>query len=139
MKTRDFIRQRFNLRTTKTSCSSVISDDNGNIFSYGFHYPLLFTVGDKIVRNVSGYSNTTQRHILWSRDVDDAIDIHAPDGFRLSSDDAVNLAALLKSQRNYISRLQEQMDAKKRKDTMVYKLLELEHARATANLAALVY
>lgn len=138
MTTREFIYKRFYLETNKTSCSSVLSDSDGNIYSYGYHYPLLFTVADKTIRNVKGYSNTTQRHIMRSRDVP-AIDVHVPRGFRLTSDDAVNLTALLKGQREYVNDLHEQLKSKKRKDTQVYRLLERQYAVAVANLAQLTY
>ncbi len=136
MTTRQFISKNFGVSGTKRTCSSVFADSDGNIYSYGYHYPLLFTVNGRTIRNTRGYSSTTDRHILWSRDVE-AIDVVAPYHFRLSGDDVVDMTVLLKSQREYIADLQKQMDAKKRKDTQVYKWLEHKHTKAVVNLAKL--
>lgn len=137
MTTRDFIYKKFYGYTNATSCSSVFGDSDGTIYSYGYHYPLLFTVKGKTVRNVTGYSNTTARHIHWSRDVD-AIDIVAGGGFRLSSDDETNYNKLVESQRKYVQRLADKLASKKRKDTQVYKWLEHDYLQAANNLKELL-
>lgn len=133
MTTREFITARFYLNTNKQSCSSVTSDSKGNIYSYGYHYPLLFELNGKNIRNVRGYSSTTQRHILWSRDVD-AIDIHAPAYYRLSD----GIEPLIKSQTEYVQGLKKQLDSKKRKDTQVYHSLYNEYIKAATNLMAIM-
>lgn len=133
MTTRDFITARFYLNTSRTSCSSVMSDSQGNIYSYGYHYPLLFTLNGKNIRNVRGYSSTTGRHILWSRDVD-AIDIHAPAGYRLSD----GIQPLIDSQTKYVQSLKSEMDAKVRKNTQVYEYLKARYIKASVNLMELI-
>lgn len=37
--------------------------DGKHVYSYGEHYPLLVSVGDSWIVNISGYSNTTSKHI----------------------------------------------------------------------------
>lgn len=135
MTTREFITKAFNGETRKRECSSVFID-GGAIYSYGYHYPLLFKVKGKTVRNVTGYSNTTARHIMWSRDVE-AIDIHAGYRFRLrgTEDDIFN--DLVEGQMHYINELKDQMHSKKRKDTLVYGNLQRMHDEACDNLAQL--
>lgn len=72
MTTRDFIRKNFTVVAGDTRhCSSVIADSHGNIYSYGPHYPLLFTAGGLKFRNVRGYSATTGKHIGWAWDLAD--------------------------------------------------------------------
>lgn len=75
MTSREFIQRQFgNADGESKTLSSIFKDGKGNIYSYGSHYPLLFSVGGLNFRNNVGYSNTTGRHISWSRDVD-AIDV----------------------------------------------------------------
>lgn len=135
MTTRQFITNAFTNRKDG-KCSSVFAE-NGDVYSYGYHYPLLFRVGGKAIRNVRGYSNTTQRHIMWSRDVE-AIDIHAPYSFRLVGDDSAILRNLRDGQKAYIASIEEAMAAKKRKDTQVYKWLQFDLDRANENLVKLM-
>lgn len=135
MTTREFINKAWNGETRKRECSSVFIDGDA-IYSYGYHYPLLFKVGGKTVRNVTGYSNTTARHIHWSRDVE-AIDIHAGYRFKLRGTDDEIMADLVEGQTHYINELKNQMQAKKRKDTQVYKWLEYNLNKACDNLARL--
>lgn len=131
MTTREFITNAYHNRKSG-KCSSVFAE-NGDIYSYGYHYPLLFRVGGKTIRNVRGYSNTTQRHIMWSRDVD-AIDIHAPYSFRLVGDDSAILRNLRDGQKAYIASIEKAIAGKKRKDTQVYKCLQFDLKRAKAKL-----
>lgn len=74
MTTREFINREFGVAGQSKSMSSVYKDERGNIYSYGRHYPLLFQVGELTFRNVVGYSNTTAKHINWTRD-QGAIDV----------------------------------------------------------------
>jgi hypothetical protein len=68
MTTQEFISRNFGVTSTKDrSCSSVWADNTGNIYSYGRHYPLLFTVDGVTFVNATGYSNTTAKHINWAR------------------------------------------------------------------------
>ena len=77
MTTAEFIQKNFGVPITKDrKCSSVFADNDGNIYSYGYHYPLLFKVGELTFRNNTGYSNTTAKHINWAGGVDPlAIDV----------------------------------------------------------------
>lgn len=66
MKTKDFIGQIVRGQRTKPGhCSSVVFDGR-NIFSYGYHYPLLVNVAGKWILNITGYSSTTGKHISWA-------------------------------------------------------------------------
>jgi len=138
MTTQEFINKAWNGQTRRDRCSSVFKDNDNNLYSYGYHYPLLFTIGDKQIRNVSGYSNSTAKHINWTRDIN-AIDVEVPYDFRLNNwlDDEVQIAKLVKGQQEYIDTAKQQMDAMKRKDTQVYKSLEYDYDRAVNNLKEL--
>jgi hypothetical protein len=136
MTTRDFITKAF-YQTTKTrQCSSVFAE-NGSVYSYGYHYPLLFTVAGKAIRNVTGYSPSTNRHIQWSREVD-AIDIHCLPSFRLVGSDESILSQLVKGQCQLIESIKETMQAKKRKNTAIYSDLERQLENAVSNLNQLI-
>jgi hypothetical protein len=134
MTTRDFITKAFNGETKATKCSSVFVDGNKDIYSYGYHYPLIFRVGNKVIRNTRGYSSTTDRHISWSRDIKDAIDIHTLRGFRLIGTNDEIISQLIRGQEQYIESLQAEMDTKKRKDTKVFEWLQYKYDRAVLNL-----
>ena len=135
MTTREFINANFGQSGRSKDCSSVHKDQDGNIYSYGYHYPLLFKINGHNVRNVRGYSSTTARHILWSRDID-AIDIEMPYGFRLGND-AWNYAEGLRGQLAYVEQCKKELDSKKRKDTQVYRYLQSRYERAVNNLERL--
>lgn len=141
MTTSEFIIKAWRGETRKTACSSVFID-GGAIYSYGYHYPLLFKVrnhyGREItVRNVTGYSNTTARHIMWSRGID-AVDIHAGYRFRLRGTNDEILQELVDGQRAHIAGIKEQMMAKKRKDTAVYADLKRQFDDACDRLGDLL-
>lgn len=68
MTTADFIAKTFNTTNDKWGrygyerrCSSVFTDRDGNVYSYGYHYPLLFTIGGLTFINTTGYSSTTAK------------------------------------------------------------------------------
>lgn len=71
MKIKDFISMSVTNHKTPTACSTVVKDRNGNLYSYGMHYPLLFQIVCHYevywVLNSEGYSPTTGRHIAWAR------------------------------------------------------------------------
>lgn len=46
---------------------SSVFTDGVNIYSYGYHYPLLVKTSAGYVLNDRGYSNTTAKHISWAR------------------------------------------------------------------------
>jgi hypothetical protein len=133
MTTREFINKAWHGTTRTRQCSSVFVDNDGNIYSYGYHYPLLFRVGNKVIRNVKGYSNSTSKHIHWTRDID-AIDVEVPRDFRIGYDQERMLEQLIQGQHEYVTSIKGQMDGKKRKDTQVYRWLEYDYTRALYNL-----
>lgn len=129
MTTQEFIAKTYGTTNDKWGrygyerwCSSVKTDRDGNVYSYGHHYPLLFKVGGLDFLNTTGYSNTTSKHINWARQArPNAIEVElrgAP--LPLTLDD---IEAKLGAK---VVDLQTQMDAKKRKDTQVYKSLAYE-------------
>lgn len=123
MTTQEFIRKAHEGTTTKEKCSSVFRDGR-DVYSYGYHYPLLFKVGGLTFINTSGYSNTTQRHILWAKQAVDyqyiGVNLH---GKRLSTLTLEDIEVYIMSE---IVKLNTEMESKKRKDTQVYRSLESE-------------
>lgn len=105
------------LKKGEKRLASLMADDN-IIYSYGYHYPLLFQVttpeGKKIwVCNNSGYSNTTAKHIsLASWQADICVEVSNMD-----------YDSIKKSVENKIQRIISQIDSKKRTDTNVYRYL----------------
>jgi hypothetical protein len=104
------------------------------IYSYGYHYPLLFRVtrldGKKFwIRNTRGYSNTTSKHInhAWFSGV---VDVELQ-GSSKDFDNAVN------SLRKQKQDLEETMDGKKRKDTKLYIGLQGELERVIGRIETL--
>lgn len=83
MTTAQFMRVHFQFPSDTRHCSSVFNDRDGNIYSYGWHYPLLFTISGLSFRNVIGYSSSTGRHIAWASGLAD-YDIEWPRGYRFS-------------------------------------------------------
>jgi len=72
MRTQEFIEKYQGVQPDNTKwCSSVMLSTNGNFYSYGLHYPLLFRFGSYWLVNTSGYSVTTSKHIGWARDCAD--------------------------------------------------------------------
>jgi len=126
MTTRDFIAKTYNTFSDRERrCSSVFTDYNGTVFSYGYHYPLLFRVEGHTFVNVRGYSNTTAKHINWARSAEpDAIPVI------LSRDDRIQYLDLnvLKSRLyEQLNDIMEQLKSKTRRDTQVYRDLQRQH------------
>jgi hypothetical protein len=74
MKTVDFIEKQAGIiregGRSLGKCASVFAE-GGTIFSYGYHYPLLFRLTREngkviMVLNRAGYSNTTAKHIGYA-------------------------------------------------------------------------
>lgn len=64
MTTQEFIAKNLGNTPSKTKHhASVMQDTNGQFYSYGLHYPLLFKIDNQWFVNVRGYSNTTTKHI----------------------------------------------------------------------------
>lgn len=154
MTTRDFIANKFGVPSERQrQCSSVFADKLGNIYSYGYHYPLLFKVGGLTFRNTRGYSNTTAKHIGWCYGFD-AVDVELSgcNQYSWRNGDQANrvpfmlytkvhydgvsdrdilraILADLVSQRNTLA---DAMASKKRKDTQVYEWLQHDFDRCQA-------
>lgn len=131
MTTQEFINKAWYGNTRKRFCSSVFKDNRGNLYSYGYHYPLLFRLNGVAIRNTSGYSTSTNRHISWTRDIE-AVDVKVPYSFRLSDyrSEVEQLRELAVAQYDYADDIRQRMDAKKRKDTQVYAYLQHQYDRA---------
>lgn len=67
MRIRVFIGECVNGNQTKERTVSSVYFDGDTIYSYGYHYPLLFKIGGKWILNDTGYSSTTAKHISWAR------------------------------------------------------------------------
>ena len=65
MKNSEFI-DNYNFTPNK-SHGNLFTDSNGTMYSYGYHYPLLFKVNGLTFVNTRGYSNTTSKHINYCR------------------------------------------------------------------------
>ena len=131
MKTREFINKHFGQETSEEiKFGSIIKDCNGDMYSYGYHYPLIFTVQGLNFRNVHGYSNTTAAHIAWTRDIE-ALDIDLPKtresyNYSTSLREFQTLESIANVYRDQIHAKNLELQAKKRKDTNIYKWLENE-------------
>jgi hypothetical protein len=134
MTTKQFIDDTFGVPSnTNRKCSSVFADTDGNIYSYGYHYPLLFKVDGLTFRNTSGYSTTTAKHISYCSRFD-AIDVELDVHDRLRSLTLADIEERLEMMRD---KLYGEMVIKKRKDTWVYHDLERRHERTKHGLAAI--
>jgi hypothetical protein len=139
MTTAEFIEKAFYNETKKRSCSSVFIE-SGIVYSYGYHYPLLFKVADHTFINTAGYSATTARHIYWARQAVNheatEVELSRLDSRIINSgiySDRDRLERLLQATAGMVARATEARDAKKRKDTWVYQRLtaKLEKAQAS--------
>lgn len=141
MTTRDFIARTYNTTSTKDrSCSSVFTDHNGIVYSYGYHYPLAFNLKGLDFVNNRGYSNTTAKHInwAWSAVGYDAVavklwrkDIDEFNRWGITEEERVRV--VLDALQREIAELKELADSKKRKDTQVYRSIEQDLHRARVN------
>lgn len=142
MTTREFIEKTYGVESDKERrCSSVFTDNDGTVYSYGYHYPLAFNLRGLDFINTAGYSTTTIRHICWAWA---AIGYHSI-GVKLSRGDAQVIASIhatveeklkviqfaLEGERDDLCR---QLLAKKRKDTKVYQNLSDRYAKAIENI-----
>lgn len=152
MTTQEFISRNYGVAAQKDrKCSSVFADYDGNIYSYGRHYPLLFEVDGVNFVNATGYSNTTAKHINWARQAEpgaiavwlDGCNLYTwnnpenrdkvPSILRdmLYADDKTPFVkklkkAILLDLENERADIQDRINAKKRTDTAVYRSLVTE-------------
>ena len=143
MKTVDFIReqkQRIDAGDTlargEKSCASVFAT-NDRIYSYGYHYPLLFQVdtpsnGTVWVCNNGGYSNTTAKHISYSAPL---ADVFAPIGG--THGQTVTIETVIRAITSKLDSVIATMKAKKRHDTAVYRDLQRQYERLNSDLELL--
>lgn len=120
MTTQNFIAKTYGVKSTKERrCSSVFTDTDGNVYSYGYHYPLLFQVGGLWFINRRGYSSTTSKHIMWAGRATDytALDVELKSDERLTDIDIETIMDRLTTERD---RYIDEMQSKKRKDTGVF-------------------
>lgn len=148
MTTAEFIKKTYNTEGNLwdwRKCSSVRTDGHGIVYSYGAHYPLAFRVAGLDFINTVGYSNTTQRHILWAKQALDynyiGVDLWREDAQRIAStayDENEKLDAILSALKRMQTRLQTKMQEKKRKDTQVYANLQAQYDKVTNNIKKVV-
>lgn len=94
-----------------TKHGSLFTDGNGTMYSYGYHYPLLFDVNGLKFINTMGYSNTTAKHISHARNLAQ-YEVHIP--YNNSDISPLAIQRALVNERAYIL---EQIEAIKRKNT----------------------
>lgn len=146
MTTQEFITKTYNTKATKERrCSSVFTDYEGIVYSYGYHYPLAFHIKGLDFVNEIGYSNTTAKHINWARH---AIGYGNYIGVKLNSSDALDMTYYTGKATEQMARLEivklalerelasirDEMSKKTRKDTQVYKQLETDEVRTIQSL-----
>jgi len=125
-----FIEKAFYGNTKKVSHGNLFKDSENNIYSYGYHYPLLFTASDNqhfAFVNTTGYSNSTSKHIGKAKMAvgNDRLICVELDGARLPlTIDAIHTMLGAK-----VVELKALMDSKKRKDTQVYRMLSMDYER----------
>jgi hypothetical protein len=166
MTTQEFITKNIGVASERDrKCSSVFADHSGNIYSYGYHYPLLFKVGELTFRNNTGYSNTTAKHINWAGQADrGAIDVWLSGCNQYSwrnSENAHKVPALLYALEHYATKgvddkplieeimravfadleaelvdINERIASKKRTDTQIYKSLMAERSDCVDRIAS---
>lgn len=132
MTTRDFIAKTYNTTAARERrCSSVFTDYQGTVYSYGYHYPLAFNINGLDFVNTRGYSNTTAKHISWAQRALNyehvSVEINRDDAQVIISSyasDSEKLDIVRAALQRQASDLMAQMQSKKRRDTWVYKNLE---------------
>lgn len=137
MTTQEFISKTYNVPATRErKCSSVFTDYEGVVYSYGYHYPLAFHLKGLDFVNVRGYSSTTSKHIAWAKRALDyqyvGVELNSDDTFRLTRGYATEeqkLHTIRKTLERQLTSVQETMRSKTRKDTSVYKQLETDEVR----------
>lgn len=106
------------------TCSSVLVDNQGIVYSYGYHYPLATIIDGLGIVNDRGYSSSTGKHIGWA---------NAALAERVGYDRLLRIPLignlftidkLIESARVELNRLRDIMTTKKRKDTYVYQNLK---------------
>lgn len=128
MTTQDFIARWAGVNDGKERwCSSVKKDGNGNMYSYGYHYPLVFKIGDLNFINCAGYSSTTGRHILWAkRAVPGAVEVWLPRRSHWDGAVTYTLDDMMEALKAEHADIKKRMDNTKRKNTKKYQMMQDE-------------
>lgn len=137
MTTADFIRRSYRLSSTKErKCSSVLTDEDGNVYSYGYHYPLLFNIDGLDFVNTAGYSNTTAKHINWAKQATNytAIHVELPSRGSWAGKITYTLGDMLAILNGQCDELIKIMNNKTRRNTQVYAGLERDLAKVQDNI-----
>jgi hypothetical protein len=127
--------------TMKKKLNSSVMVDGNVIYSYGYHYPLLFRIEDKDGRvvwvcNSGGYSATTSKHIAWAwRSADIDVKIGGISGFFSR---AVDKAMVIEALRKELEEVEKTMQNKKSTETYVYKQLKGRQHRLYLSLERLI-
>jgi hypothetical protein len=137
MTTRDFIAQTYNTTNDRWGkfgyerwCSSVMTDKDGVVYSYGHHYPLAFNLKGLDFINTEGYSVTTSKHISWAWQAlgSNAISVKLwredSQVIASSASEEQKLEAVYKALERELQHLWDAMASKKRRNTPVYADLE---------------
>lgn len=125
MTSADFIRKYHGVNDGRErTLSSIYKDSKGNIYSYGPHYPLLFTIDGLDFVNSRGYSSTTGKHIAWAHRATDytAISVELNRGERLFWPD-MTLDIIIERLTATRQEIQDELNKKVRKDTQVAQSL----------------
>lgn len=135
MTTRQFIQHEFgNADGKEKTCSSVLKDSVCNIYSYGYHYPLLFRINGTTFCNTRGYSSTTRKHISWCAGID-AIDVELNYSEKLSS---ITLKTIEQRLLAMLNAKSKEMTAKKRTNTRIYRTLRQQWKQINADLDCVI-
>lgn len=139
MTTRQFIANTIGIPSYKNrSCSSVFTDNNGTVFSYGYHYPLATIINGKGYINNRGYSMSTAKHIGWAWSaLYDRLGNANVYSIPLTNGDSLNPRGIKSSAEREIERLKQLIATKKRKDTWIYQDLQNQLAKAEEVLASI--
>lgn len=127
MKNKEYIENNFSLYKNSKHGNLFIEDRV--LYSYGYHYPLKFFIGDKSFKNIEGYSPTTTKHIGYTQaDFDIKLENHTIHGKPTLSD----VKTALNQEYQELTSL---IATKKRKDTNTYRSLteRLEEVKDALN------
>lgn len=144
MTTRDFIAKTYMVQSDKDRhCSSVFTDRDGTVYSYGYHYPLAFNLGGVDFVNTQGYSTTTGKHIGWAWS---ALGYDTTIGVKLWREEARVIAssastydkvtAVLKALQRELNSVNDKIASKRRTDTQVWKDLVAQKWNLVDKLAS---
>lgn len=135
MRTAEWIGKNAGREGRQKFFSSVLKGSDGTIYSYGYHYPLLFKINNLWFVNRTGYSVTTSKHINWAYSASHytAYGLKVPH----QHEGPVTFSQAESWLLNEITELIVTMNNKRRKDTNVYLNLQRDLRQANKALKAL--